>query len=70
VGYYLAEFLHKEGAKLFVSDIRAERVHRCVQEFGAEAVNPEKIYDIPAPHMPPEHLSGHRFLQGMAACRN
>lgn len=48
VGYYLAEFLHKEGAKLFVSDIRAERVQRCMQEFGAEAVNPEKIYDVPA----------------------
>ncbi|MGH7594813.1 MAG: Glu/Leu/Phe/Val dehydrogenase dimerization domain-containing protein [bacterium] len=48
VGYYLAEFLHKEGAKLFVSDIRKDRVQRCVEEFGAIAVEPDKIYDVDA----------------------
>lgn len=48
VGYYLAEFLHKEGAKLFVTDIRKERIQRCVEQFGATAVEPEKIYDVDA----------------------
>ncbi|MDZ7289074.1 MAG: leucine dehydrogenase [candidate division KSB1 bacterium] len=48
VGYYLAELLHKEGAKLFVSDIRQDRVQRCVDEFGATAVEPDKIYDVEA----------------------
>jgi leucine dehydrogenase len=48
VGYYLAEFLHKEGAQLFVSDIHPERVQRCVNEFGAEGIAPEKIYDVNA----------------------
>ncbi|MDZ7343641.1 MAG: Glu/Leu/Phe/Val dehydrogenase family protein, partial [candidate division KSB1 bacterium] len=48
VGYYLAEFLHKEGAKLLVTDIRKERIQRCVEEFGATAVEPEKIFDVDA----------------------
>jgi leucine dehydrogenase len=48
VGYYLAEFLHKEGAKLFVTDIRKDRVQKCVEQFGATAVEPDKIYDVEA----------------------
>ncbi|KAA0230840.1 Glu/Leu/Phe/Val dehydrogenase [candidate division KSB1 bacterium] len=48
VGYYLADFLNREGATLFVSDIRNERVNRCVEEFGATAVAPDKIYDVDA----------------------
>lgn len=48
VGYYLAEFLHKEGAKLFVTDIRKDRLQRCVEQFGATAVEPDKIYDVEA----------------------
>jgi leucine dehydrogenase len=48
VGYYLAEFLHKEGAQLFVTDIRPDRVQRCVKEFGAEGIAPDRIYDVDA----------------------
>ncbi|MGH7455039.1 MAG: Glu/Leu/Phe/Val dehydrogenase dimerization domain-containing protein, partial [bacterium] len=48
VGYYLAEFLHKEGAKLLVTDIRKDRVQRCVEAFGATAVEPDKIFDVDA----------------------
>lgn len=48
VGYYLAEFLHKEGAQLFVSDIQPERVQRCVKTFHAEGIAPEKIYEVDA----------------------
>jgi leucine dehydrogenase len=53
VGYYLAELLYKEGAKLIVTDIDAGRVQRVVQEFQATAVAPDAIYsqraDIFAP---------------------
>jgi leucine dehydrogenase len=53
VGYYLAKDLHEAGAKLIVSDIDADKVKRCVDEFGAKAVAPDEIYgeeaDIFAP---------------------
>jgi len=53
VGYYLAEFLHKEKAQLFVTDIREDRVKKVVEAFGATAVHPDEIYaadaDIFAP---------------------
>ncbi len=48
VGYHLTELLRKEGAMLFVTDIRDERVVRCVRELGVEGVAPEKIYDVEA----------------------
>ena len=43
VGYYLCEFLHKAGAKLFVTDLDGERLQRVVDEFGAMPVLPENI---------------------------
>jgi leucine dehydrogenase len=53
VGYYLAELLYKEGAKLIVTDIDPARVQRVAQEFKATGVAPEEIYgqqaDIFAP---------------------
>jgi leucine dehydrogenase len=53
VGYYLAELLHKEGAKLIVTDIDPARVQRVAQDFKATGVAPEEIYgqqaDIFAP---------------------
>lgn len=39
VGYNLCADLHKEGAKLFVTDIRPESVKRAVEDFGATAVS-------------------------------
>ncbi len=45
VGYHLCRLLHAAGAKLVVTDINQEAIARCVQEFGAEAVAPEAIYD-------------------------
>ncbi len=44
VGYFLAEFLHKEKAKIFISDIKQDRVEKVVNDFGATAVELEKIY--------------------------
>lgn len=48
VGYFLAEFLTKEGAKVFITDIKPGRVQKVVDEFGVTAVEPEKIYDVEA----------------------
>ncbi|WP_342581349.1 Glu/Leu/Phe/Val dehydrogenase dimerization domain-containing protein [Ureibacillus sp. FSL W7-1570] len=44
VAYHLCKHLHEEGAKLIVTDINQDRVKRAVDEFGAEAVEPEDIY--------------------------
>ncbi len=48
VGYYLCENLAAEGAKLFVTDIHQGKVERCVEDFGAEAVGSDEIYDVDA----------------------
>jgi len=48
VGYYLCENLAAEGAKLYVSDIHQDKVDRCVEDFGAEAVSADEIYDVDA----------------------
>lgn len=53
VAYTLCDYLHKEGAKLIVTDINKAAVERAVMDFGAEAVAPASIYkqqaDIFAP---------------------
>ncbi|MGA8941766.1 MAG: Glu/Leu/Phe/Val dehydrogenase [Thermoactinomyces sp.] len=46
VAYTLCKYLHEEGAKLVVTDINKENAERAVKEFGAEAVDPDKIYDV------------------------
>lgn len=43
VGYYLALFLKKEGAKLIVSDINNERVKKLANEIEVKIVSPEEI---------------------------
>jgi len=48
VGYYLAEHLHKAGARLTVTDIRPENLERAVQELGATAIDPDRIYGVDA----------------------
>ncbi len=45
VGYHLCRLLHGAGAKLLVTDINQEAVRRCVEEFSAEAVALDAIYD-------------------------
>lgn len=53
VAYILCEYLHKEGAKLIVTDINEQAVAQAVQNFKAIAVQPDEIYsqeaDIFAP---------------------
>ena len=46
VGYHLCKMLFKEGAKLLVADINEASVRRCVEEFKAEAVSPDKIHSV------------------------
>lgn len=48
VGFYLCEHLHKEGAKLIVTDINQDAVNRAVAQFGATAVGLNDIYGVAA----------------------
>ena len=48
VGYYLCENLAAEGAQLIVTDINNDRIERCVEDFGAEAVKADEIYSVKA----------------------
>jgi len=48
VGYYLAQLLVSEGARLIVADIDAGRVKKVVDEFRAQAVKPEEIIGVKA----------------------
>jgi leucine dehydrogenase len=45
VGYRLARRLHEKGARLIVADVDEQKARRAVAEFGAERVEPEKIYE-------------------------
>lgn len=48
VGYHLAEWLHKAGARLIVSDVDEERARKTAADFGASASSIEAIYDAEA----------------------
>lgn len=48
VGYYLCEDLVAEDAKLTVADIDPERVQRVVDDFGADVVDADAVYDVDA----------------------
>jgi leucine dehydrogenase len=46
VGMRLAKHLHRQGAKLYVTDIHPENIEKAVNEFAAIAVSPKNIFDI------------------------
>ncbi|MET3682419.1 leucine dehydrogenase [Alkalibacillus flavidus] len=46
VAYHMCKHLHEEGAKLIVTDINKESVKRAVNDFGAQAVDPDDIYSV------------------------
>src|SRR5699024_9903632 len=46
VAYSLCAHLHEAGAKLIVTDINEDAVKRAVDDFGAEAVGLDEIYDV------------------------
>jgi leucine dehydrogenase len=58
VGYYLAELLDHEGARLTVTDIDPARVKKVVDAFKAQAVAPDEIYGIKADIFAPCALGG------------
>ncbi len=45
VGYHLCNFLKKEGVNLFVTDIDNKSIKRVVNEFGANPIGLDDIYD-------------------------
>ena len=46
VGEYLVDFLSKEGAEIFVSDIHEPSLKRVSEKYGATVVGLDEIYDI------------------------
>jgi leucine dehydrogenase len=46
VGEYLVEFLSKEGAEIFISDIHEPTLKRVSEKYGAKVVGLDEIYDI------------------------
>ncbi len=46
VGYYVCQYLHEAGAKLYVTDIRKDSIEKVVNDFGATAVAPDEIYKV------------------------
>ncbi len=46
VGYRLAEYLHADGAELFVTDINEQQVAKAVAELGAKAVRGDEILTL------------------------
>ena len=48
IGMEYVKLLKERGAKLFVADLNPALVARAVDEYGAEAVKPEEIYDVAA----------------------
>jgi glutamate dehydrogenase/leucine dehydrogenase len=58
VGMEFVKLLRERGAKVFVTDINQKAVARAVDEFGAEAVGLDEIYDVPADVFSPCALGG------------
>lgn len=58
VGYYLCRHLAEEGARLIVTDVVDDKVHRVVKELGATAVAPNEIYGARADVFAPCALGG------------
>ncbi len=46
VGGHLLEYLHKEGAKLFITDINEEMLKKYSKDFGATVVKGDEIYGL------------------------
>lgn len=47
IGMELVKLLKERGAKLYVSDLEPANLQRAVEEYGAEAVDPDAIYELP-----------------------
>ncbi len=58
IGMEFVKLLKERGAKLFVADLNQDLVQRAVEEYGAEAVKCEDIYDTPVDVFSPCALEG------------
>lgn len=58
VGMEFVKLLSERGAKVFVTDINKELVQRAVDDYGAEAVSADEIYDVDANIYSPCALGG------------
>ena len=58
VSSYLAEFLEKEGAELFICDIYEDKVNDLAEKVGAEVVDPDDIYGLDVDIFSPCALGG------------
>lgn len=58
VGYHLAKLLHQAGSRLIVTDVNDENRARVVNEFAAEAVQPNEIFSARADVFAPCALGG------------
>ncbi|GAB2514590.1 Glu/Leu/Phe/Val dehydrogenase dimerization domain-containing protein [Lysobacter humi (ex Lee et al. 2017)] len=58
VGMEFVKLLRERGAKVFVTDINKSLVDRAVEDFGAEAVGTDEIYDVQADVYSPCALGG------------
>lgn len=58
VGMYLAEILHKDGCKLFVSDVISAKTEKARESYKAEIVSSDEVYEIKADVFSPCALGG------------
>jgi leucine dehydrogenase len=58
VGWALCRYLHREGARLIVTDLRMRRVEQAVVAFQALPVGANRIYDVPCHIFAPCALGG------------
>ena len=58
VGMEFVKLLHERGAKIFVTDINQGAVQQAVDDYGAEAVGLDEIYDVDAEVYSPTALGG------------
>lgn len=58
VGMYLARILHEDGCKLFVSDIVSSKAEKAREDFKAEIVPPEEVYEVKGDVFSPCALGG------------
>ncbi|HEY8491187.1 MAG TPA: amino acid dehydrogenase [Dehalococcoidia bacterium] len=56
VGYHLMERLKADGCRITVTDVDPAAVERAVRDFGAEAVPPDRIFDVEADIFSPNAL--------------
>lgn len=58
VGFALAELLHREGARLLITDIDPAKVAKARRLFGAEPITPEHFFDTECHILAPCGLGG------------